>query len=284
MTILDDIIKYKRHEELPKQMQAREPAVVRAEAALSPKPRDFVAALRATNRVALIGEVKKASPSKGLLRHNFDPVELAQTYATNGAAAISVLTDARYFQGKLEYLSQIRKALGATGDRRPETASSPPRLLASSPPLLRKDFIFHPYQVYEARAAGADALLLIAAVLNDKELADLLALTRELGLTALIEVHDRAELERVLPLQPRLIGVNNRDLRDFSVDLNLCIELRQHVPADICFVAESGIHTAADVARLAKEGIDAILVGEALVKSKDVGAKVQELASVMREM
>jgi indole-3-glycerol phosphate synthase len=279
MTILDDIIKYKRHEELPKQMQTREPAVVRAEAALSPKPRDFVAALRATNRVALIGEVKKASPSKGLLRHNFDPVELAQTYVANGAAAISVLTDARYFQGKLEYLSQIRKALGVTADRRPKTASSPPRLLASSPPLLRKDFVFHPYQVYEARAAGADALLLIAAVLNDKELADLLALTHELGLTALIEVHDRAELERVLPLQPRLIGVNNRDLRDFSVDLNLCIELRQHVPADICFVAESGIHTAADVAQLAKEGIDAILVGEALMKAKDVGAKVRELIS-----
>ncbi|MCK6625431.1 MAG: indole-3-glycerol phosphate synthase TrpC [Anaerolineae bacterium] len=281
MTILDDIIKYKRHEELPKQMQAREPAVVRAEAALSPKPRDFVAALRATNRVALIGEVKKASPSKGLLRHNFDPVELAQTYATNGAAAISVLTDARYFQGKLEYLSQIRKALASTGDRRPKTGNltpPTPRFASLLPtPLLRKDFIFHPYQVYEARAAGADALLLIAAVLNDKELADLLALTRELGLTALIEVHDRVELERVLPLQPRLIGVNNRDLRDFSVDLNLCIELRQHVPADICFVAESGIHTAADVALLAKEGIDAILVGEALVKAKDVGKKVREL-------
>jgi len=286
MTILDDIIKYKRHEELPKQMQAREPAVVRAEAALSPKPRDFVAALRATNRVALIGEVKKASPSKGLLRHNFDPVELAQTYATNGAAAISVLTDARYFQGKLEYLSQIRKALDSrdrgrkTGDRRPATGDRKlltPYSLLPTPVLLRKDFIFHPYQIYEARAAGADALLLIAAVLNDKELADLLALTHELGLTALIEVHDRVELERVLPLQPRLIGVNNRDLRDFSVDLNLCIELRQHVPADICFVAESGIHTAADVALLAKEGIDAILVGEALVKAKDVGKKVREL-------
>lgn len=270
MTILDDIIKYKRIEELPRQMQAREAALVRAEAALAAPPRDFVAALRASGRVALIAEVKKASPSKGLLRHNFDPIELAQTYAANGASAISVLTDTKYFQGKLEYLTQIRKHL--------DKPSSPTPYSLFPTPVLRKDFIFHPYQVYEARAAGADALLLIAAVLKDKELADLLALTRELGMTALIEVHDRAELERVLPLQPRLIGVNNRDLRDFSVDLNTCIELRQHVPTGTCFVAESGIHTAADVARLAKEGIDAVLVGESLVKSKDVGKKVRELA------
>jgi indole-3-glycerol phosphate synthase len=267
MTILDDIIKYKRIEELPKQMQAREAAIVQAEAALTLRPRDFVAALRAAPGIALIAEVKKASPSKGLLRHNFDPLELAQTYAANGAAAISVLTDSRYFQGKLEYLTQIRQRLQS---------------LKVSPPLLRKDFIFHPYQVYEARAAGADALLLIAAVLKDKELADLLSLTHQLGLTALIEVHNQAELERVLPLRPRLIGVNNRDLRDFSVDLNTCIELRRHIPAEICFVAESGIHTAADVVRLAGEGIDAVLVGEALVKAKDVGAKVQELARVKR--
>jgi indole-3-glycerol phosphate synthase len=274
MTILDDIIKYKRIEELPKQMQAREAAIVRAEAALAPKPRDFVAALRAAPRPALIAEIKKASPSKGLLRHNFDPIELAQTYVANGASAISILTDARYFQGKLEHLSQIRKHLDSLSSQ-PPTPYSPLRVPT---PLLRKDFIFHPYQVYEARAAGADALLLIAVVLKDKELAELLALTRELGMTALIEVHDRAELERVLPLQPRLIGVNNRDLRNFSVDLNTCIELRQHVPDDICFVAESGIHTAADVARLAKEGINAVLVGEALMKAKDVGRKVRELA------
>jgi len=245
-------------------MQAREAALVRAEARLAPKPKDFVAALRATEQIALIAEVKKASPSKGLLRHNFDPLELASIYAENGAAAISVLTDVKYFQGKLDYLTQIRDHL--------EEAVGPNR-----PALLRKDFVFHPYQVYESRAAGADALLLIAAVLNDKEMAELLALTQKLGMTALIEVHNHTELECVLPLQPRLIGVNNRDLRDFSVDLNTCIELRQHVPADICFVAESGIHTAADVARLEREGVDAILVGEALVKAKDVGQKVREL-------
>ena len=263
MTILDDIIKYKRTEELPRQMEIREPAMVQAEAALAPQPNDFVAALRASSRVALIAEAKKASPSKGLLRPNFDPVELATTYANNGAAAISVLTDARYFQGKLDYLTQIKQHLAQNNDR--------------VVPVLRKDFIFHPYQVHEARAAGADALLLIAAVLKDKEMADLLALTRKLGMTALIEVHNKQELERVLPLQPRLVGLNNRNLHNFSVDLNTCIELHQYVPDEVCFVAESGIHTAADVVRLAQEGVDAILVGEALVKAKDVGAKVSEL-------
>lgn len=263
MTILDEIIKYKRIEELPKIKHRREPAQVQAEALLAAKPNDFVAALKATERVSLIAEVKKASPSKGLLRSKFDPVELATAYAANGAAAISVLTDAKYFQGHLDHLSQIGACL----------QQSPGRPV----PLLRKDFIFDSYQVYEARAAGAAALLLIAAVLKDQALADLLALTRRLGLTALIEVHNRAELERVLPLEPRLLGVNNRDLHDFSVDLNTCIELRQHVPGSICFVAESGIHTAADVARLAGEGVDAILVGEALVKAKDVAARVREL-------
>jgi indole-3-glycerol phosphate synthase len=267
MTILDEIIKYKRTEELPKQKQLREETMVHAEAALSPPPKDFVAALKARPGVALIAEVKKASPSKGLLRANLDPVEFATTYARNGAAAISVLTDSRYFQGKLEYLSEIKAYFQSTTG-------------LAQPALLRKDFIFDAYQVYEARAAGADALLLIAAVLNDDELAALLALTRKLRLTALIEVHDKAELDRVLPLQPRLIGVNNRNLHDFSVDLNTCIELRQYVPAEVCLVAESGIRTAADVTRLAAEGIDAILVGEALVKSKNVAAKVRELASL----
>ncbi len=271
MTILDDIVKYKRTEELPRQMEQRAAALVQAEAMLAPTPRDFVAALRTSKRVALIAEVKKASPSQGLLRPNFDPLELATTYAENGASALSVLTDTRYFQGSLDNLTQIRRQL--------DSASLPASRFTLPPPLLRKDFIFDPYQVYEARAAGADALLLIAAVLNDTEMADLLSLAHSLGLTALVEVHNRAELARVLPLQPRLIGVNNRNLHDFSVDLNTCIELRQHVPADICFVAESGIHTAADVARLADEGIDAVLVGEALVKAKDVGQKVRELVN-----
>jgi indole-3-glycerol phosphate synthase len=261
MTILDEIIQYKRTEELPKQMQAHDFVTLKAEAALSAQPKDFVAALRQSPGVALIAEVKKASPSKGVLCHDFNPVDLAMTYTQNGASAISVLTDTRYFQGELAYLTQIRQAVKT--------------------PLLRKDFIFDPYQLYEARAAGADAILLIASVLTDKEMADLFALANKLKLTVLIEVHNRAELERVLPLKPRLIGVNNRNLHDFSVDLNTCIELRQHVPAEICFVAESGIHTVSDVARLAKEGIDAMLVGETLVKSRDVGKKVRELVAAV---
>ena len=269
MTILDEIVKYKRNEELPRQKQLREPAMVRAEARLASEPNDFVAPLQAGGKIALIAEVKKASPSKGLLRHNFDPITLASAYAENGAKAISVLTDARYFQGKLDYLTQIRNQL--------QKQQSVIR-----PGLLRKDFIFDPYQVHEARAAGADALLLIAAILKEDEIARLMALTRNLGMAALVEVHDKRELDSVLPLRPRLIGVNNRDLRDFSVDLNTCIELRQYVPEHICVVAESGIHTAKDVARLEKEGVDAILVGEALVRAKDVAAKVQELSGTQR--
>jgi indole-3-glycerol phosphate synthase len=269
MTILEQILDYKRADELPRSMRELPLEVVQARAAAAPPARDLVAALRSAPGVALIAEVKRASPSKGVLRPDWDPVRLATAYAANGARAISVLTDARFFQGSLDHLAQIRQALdghapGANGH--------------GSLPLLRKDFIFHPYQVYEARAAGADALLLIAAILSDRELADLLALTCALGMAALIEVHSRDELLRVLPLAPRLVGVNNRDLRDFRVDLNTCLSLRPLVPPEVCFVAESGIHTRADVDRLAAAGVDAALVGEALVTAADVGAKVRELA------
>jgi indole-3-glycerol phosphate synthase len=260
MTILERIVEYKRDEELPRRMRDLPLEAMQARAATAPPPRDLVAALRSAPGVALIAEVKRASPSKGLLRPDFDPIELAVTCAANGAAAISVLTDEPFFQGNIEYLAQIRSRL-------------------DSQPLLRKDFIIHPYQVYEARAAGADGLLLIAAVLSDSALAELLALTRSLGMTALVEVRSRGELLRVLPLSPRLVGANNRDLRDFSVDLNTCLSLRPLVPAGVCFVAESGIHTRADVARLAAAGVDAMLVGEALVVAPDVAAKVRELVN-----
>jgi indole-3-glycerol phosphate synthase len=261
MTILDRILDYKRTEELPCRMHDLPLETVRSRAATAPPPRDFVAALRSVPGVALIAEVKRASPSKGILRPNLDPIRLATTYAASGAAAISVLTDELFFQGSLEYLTQIRRQL-----------ASPAPV-----PLLGKDFIIHPYQVYEARAAGADALLLIAALLSDDDLAELLAVTRMLGMTALVEVHNADELMRVLPLAPRLVGVNNRDLRDFSVDLNTCLSLRPLVPPGVCFVAESGIHTHADMARLAAADVDAALVGEALVVASDVGAKVREL-------
>jgi indole-3-glycerol phosphate synthase len=312
MTILDQIVEYKRSKEIPRRKREVALATLRAEAAQAPPGRDFAGALLGVSRshqgqrVALIAEVKKASPSKGLLRANFDPVALAWAYAQNGAAAISVVTDTHYFQGRLEFLTRIRDSL-ELGDSRPETGAvetdgsgtlvvgspSPPlagqslpvelsagpgRSWPQAPPLLRKDFIVDPYQVYESRAAGADALLLIAAILSQAELAELLALTHDLGMTALVEVHDEPDLERVLPLEPRLLGVNNRDLRDFSVDLNSCLRLRPRVPPATCFVAESGIQTRADVARLAGAGVDAILVGEALVRAGDVAAKVRELA------
>ncbi len=268
MTILDRIVDYKRTEELPRRMRELPMETLQARAAAAPAPRDFVAALRSAPGVALIGEVKRASPSKGVLRPDFDPVQLAATYAANGAAAISVLTDEPFFQGNLAYLAQIRQRLALALE-----GGEQPRVL----PLLRKDFIIHPYQVYEARAAGADALLLIAAILFEADLAGLLSLTQSLGMTGLVEVTSEEEMGRVLPLAPRLVGVNNRDLRDFRVDLNTCLRLRPLVPPDVCLVAESGIHTRADVARLAAAGVDAMLVGEALVTAPDVGAKVQEL-------
>jgi len=261
MTILDRIINYKRDIEIPKRMSELPLAAMQARAAAAPPPLDFVSALRDALGVALIAEVKRASPSRGVLCPDFDPLQLAATYVTNGASAISVLTDEPYFQGSLAYLPQIRQQ-------------------HKNIPLLRKDFIIHPYQVYEARAAGADAILLIAAVLSNDDMAKLLALTHSLGMAALVEVHNEEELARLLPLSLQLLGVNNRDLRDFSVNLNTCLSLRRLVPKETCFVAESGIHTHAEVAKLAEAGVDAMLIGEALVTAPDVGAKVKELTNV----
>ncbi|GAB4538557.1 MAG: indole-3-glycerol phosphate synthase TrpC [Anaerolineae bacterium] len=268
MTILNRIVHYKRTVELPARMQQLPLEALQAQATDAPPPRDLVTALRAAPGVALIAELKHASPSKGVLCADFDPVHLATTFVANGAAAISVLTDEPFFLGSLAYLRQVRSQLVSE----PTTSGR-----AGAVPLLRKDFIIHPYQVYEARVAGADALLLIAAVLADDTLAELLSLTRALGMAALIEVHNEEELKRVLPLAPRLVGVNNRDLRDFSVSLETCLRLRPLVPPDVCLVAESGIHTRADMLRLAEAGIDAALIGEALVTASDTGAKVREL-------
>ncbi|HWQ14935.1 MAG TPA: indole-3-glycerol phosphate synthase TrpC, partial [Roseiflexaceae bacterium] len=250
-------------------------------AAAAPPPRDFAAALRGTGASrdwpALIAEVKKASPSKGVLIEHFDPLALARTYAENGAAALSVLTDARFFQGSLKYLEGIRE--GQTGDTRHATRDA----AASSPvscPLLRKDFILEPYQVYEARAYGADALLLIVAALADEALRALLALTHELGMQALVEVHDEAELERALEAGASLVGVNNRDLHTFATTLETTGRIAARLPAvgRPLLVSESGICTHADVARVRDWGADAILVGEALVTAGDIAARVRELA------
>jgi indole-3-glycerol phosphate synthase len=298
--ILDTIVAHKR-QELQLRQASHPLAAVRSQAEKAPPARNFARAIRrhaVEEPVRLIAEVKRASPSRGVFRPNLDPIALADTYVANGASAISVLTDERFFQGSLEDLKAIRGWMAGrplTADRRPPTSQMTavrrrprrPELVegsavaseaSSAVPLLRKDFLFDPYQVYEARAAGADAVLLIVAILEDDQLADLLALTRELGMTALVEVHDREELDRALAFEPEVIGVNNRDLRDFSVDLATTEHLRPHIPDATILVAESGIHTAADVQRLACIGVDAVLVGEALVTAADTAAKVRELS------
>lgn len=269
MTILDDIIKHKKLVELPKRKREVSQATLQAQTVFAKPGRDFVAALRQAPGVALIAEVKRASPSRGLLRPQFDALDLAREYLIHGASAISVLTDRQFFQGDLAFVPDIQAELEPLRQKHKKIC-----------PVLRKEFIIDPYQIYESKVLGADAILLIAACLTDEELAKLLTLTRNLQMTALIEVHDRAELERVLPLKPKLLGVNNRNLHDFSVNLQTCLDLRQHVPDEICFVAESGIHSRADVQRLVREGVDAILVGEAIVKEKYVGRKISELSGV----
>ena len=223
----------------------------------APAPRDFLAAVSTPGPIRLIAEVKKASPSKGVIRTDFEPVAIARTYAQHGAACLSVLTDEQYFQGSLDYLRRIR----ATVDL----------------PVLRKDFIIDPYQVYEARTAGADAVLLIAECLDDNELRLLHDTVGELQMTALVELYDPENLSRVLDVGAKLIGVNNRDLRTFETDLEHTLRLREQVPTDRALVAESGIRTRADVQRLEAAGVNAILVGETLMASPDIGAAVDEL-------
>ena len=219
--------------------------------------KDFAAALKGDD-IRLIAEVKMASPSRGVLRTDLDPVELARIYAQNGAAAISVMTEERYFGGSLENLAAIGEAM-------------------DNIPLLRKDFIFDPYQVYESRAGGASALLLIVAILSDSELSELLSLSHELGLMCLVEVHNQAELERAIMSGAQIIGINNRDLKTFAVDLETTGRLRPRIPKDRVVVSESGIKDRGDVQKLRQWGVDAMLVGEALVTAGDIDKKVKEL-------
>jgi indole-3-glycerol phosphate synthase len=255
-TILDRIVADKRAELAAARRRVPD-ARVRALATAAPGVRPFAPALR-RDTVALIAEVKKASPSRGVLRDDFSAVGLARAYTKAGAAAISVLTDKRHFQGSLDHLAAIRALPGV-------------------PPLLRKDFLFDPYQLYEARARGADAVLLIAAILDLELLAGLLALADELGMDALVEVHDQAEVERAARAGATLIGVNNRDLRTFEVDIATTERLRPFIPPAATVVAESGIHSRADVERLAALGVQAVLIGEALVTAPDPAAKIREL-------
>jgi len=223
-----------------------------------PQPvRDFRAAL-AREGVSVIAEVKKASPSRGLLRPDYSPDSLAQQFEQSGAAAISVLTEEEFFQGALEHLKQVRAV--------------------TSVPLLRKDFLFDPWQLWESRAAGADSFLLIAAILDDAQLAGLIALGRTLGMEPLVEVHSRAELDRVLAAGATIAGVNNRDLRTFEVSLETSLALIEAIPDDVVAVAESGLRTRADIDRLAAAGFDAFLVGEHLMTAGDPGAALRALA------
>ena len=256
-TVLDRILE-RKVEALAVQRARLPEAEVRARAEDSPfPPRAIFAALQG-EYVSLIAEVKRASPSKGTLTRDFAPVLTAAAYAYNGASAISVLTDEDFFQGSLAYLTAIRRAVDL--------------------PLLRKDFVIDPYQVYEGRAAGADAILLIVAALADAQLADLYALTVELGMTALVEAHQEWEMERALQLGADLIGINNRDLKTFHVDLATTGRLAGMAPDDVVLVAESGIHTAADARAMGRLGASAILVGESLMKAADIAARTRELS------
>lgn len=257
--ILQKIVEVK-HQEVALASRRKSLAEVRADAESRVLTRDFLGAMRsaiAGGRPAVIAEIKKASPSKGVIREDFIPADIAQSYAEYGAACLSVLTDRQFFQGSVDYLKQAR---------------------ASCPlPVLRKDFLVDPYQVYESRAMGADAILLIAACLDDAQMKDMEAIARALDMAVLVEVHDAAEMERALRLKTPLVGVNNRNLKTFEVSLQTTLSLMEAVPADRLLVAESGIHTREDVLRLGAAGVNAYLVGEAFMRAPDPGAALATL-------
>jgi indole-3-glycerol phosphate synthase len=255
-SVLSSIVAAKRLE-LSKRREQVPEIELRGRLADAPPPRDFFAALANSEGIGLIAEVKKASPSAGVIRRDFDPVAIAKTYAAHGANCLSVLTDEPFFQGRLEYLEQVRAAV----------------LL----PVLRKDFILETYQLLEARAVGADAVLLIAECLDDCQLRKLHNEAIELGMTPLVELYEPKNLDRVLAAGASLIGVNNRDLRTFDVDLEQTLRLRPQVPDECLLVSESGIKSHADVQRLANAGVDAMLVGESLMREPNIGRALDRL-------
>lgn len=257
--ILNQIVDVKR-QEIAAATKRKSLAAMRADAESRVLTRDFVGAMRAkiaAGQAAVIAEIKKASPSKGVLRVDFEPADIAQSYAEHGAACLSVLTDRQFFQGQPDYLKQARASCEL--------------------PVLRKDFMVDPYQIYESRAMGADCILLIAACLEDAQMAELEAIARSLDMAVLVEVHDAAELERALTLKTPLIGINNRNLRTFEVALETTLSLRDRVPSDRLLVTESGILGRADVQRMREAGVNAFLVGEAFMRAPDPGVALAEL-------
>ena len=260
-TILDKILEAKRAE-LARRQRETPLSALESQAREAPFPLNLSGALWG-DRIRLIAETKKASPSKGLLAQEYDPVALASTYAANGAAAISVLTEVDHFQGSLEHLAAVKAAVGPEGV-----------------PVLRKDFLFDPYQLLEARAHGADAALLIVAALSEEQLREMLDAAQRIWLQCLIEVHDEHELETALSAGAEIIGINHRDLRTFQVDISLSARLCPLIPQGRMVVAESGINSREDVSALRQAGVHGILVGEALMTAPDVGGKVRELAGV----
>lgn len=257
--ILEKIVAVKRGE-VAAAIQRKSLADMRADAESRVLTRDFVGALRtkiAAGKPAVIAEIKKASPSKGVIRADFIPADIAQSYAEYGAACLSVLTDATFFQGCIDFLKQARASCQL--------------------PVLRKDFMVDAYQIYESRAIGADAILLIAACLDDAQMRDFEAIARSLDMAVLVEVHDALELERALQLKTPLIGVNNRNLKTFEVSLETTLTLMKGIPADRLLVCESGIHTRDDVLRMGAAGVNAFLVGEAFMRADEPGEALAAL-------
>jgi indole-3-glycerol phosphate synthase len=254
--ILDEILSNKK-EELAETKRQAPFADVKAKALDAEPSRGFGKALINSGDIRLIAEVKKASPSKGIIREDFDPVRIARIYEESGASCLSVLTEKKFFQGELGYLGRIRSVVKL--------------------PLLRKDFIIDEYQIHEARAAGADAILLIAACLERQQIEDYLGIARLLGLDVLVESHTRKELDKSLLAGATLVGINNRDLATFTVSLQTTLDLVKDIPDDRTVVSESGIKTRDDVVRLHRAGVDAVLVGESLMRENDIGKKAKEL-------
>ncbi len=283
MSILEEIFAYKRRE-LARQRRRNPLAQLEQQVGYAPLPPDFRAQLaerRPYPNLHLIAEVKHRSPSKGVLAPDFDPLRLAEIYARCGAAAISVLTESRYFGGSLAHLRMIARQFAAPRSPDPAASDTAGAAAKNPMPLLRKDFIFDRYQLLETRIAGASAVLLIAAMLEDHDLAALMTEAADLGLAALVEVHDRRELDRALRAGADLIGINNRNLHTFKVSLETTLALAPEVPSEVVLVSESGIHSPEHVRSLARAGVHAMLVGESLVTAVDVAGQVKMLSGTV---